>query len=95
MIFLDLNMPKMNGHEVLRHLREDGRYQHIPVIVITTSNTEEDIIATYAKGANSYITKPVSLSGLQNVMEALTHYWFNIASLPEPSQLHSSKLLYE
>ncbi len=95
LIFLDLNMPKMNGHEALAHLRKDARFKHIPVIVMTTSNTEEDIVTTYAHGANSYITKPVSLSGLDAVMDTLTKYWFKISSLPDISQHHSPRAMYD
>jgi CheY-like chemotaxis protein len=82
MILLDLNMPKKDGREALKELRADARFKSIPVVVLTTSKAEEDILKTYNLGANSFITKPVSFSSLVEVMIALNNYWFEIVELP-------------
>ncbi|MBI5741109.1 MAG: response regulator [Nitrospirae bacterium] len=82
LILLDLNMPKKDGREVLREIKEDTELRQIPVVVLTTSSAEEDIYRTYNLGVNSYITKPVAFEGLVEVMKTLTDYWFNIVRLP-------------
>jgi two-component system response regulator len=82
LILLDLNMPKVDGREALAQIRADEALCDIPVIVMTTSQAEEDVVKSYATGANSYITKPVSFEGLVNVMRTLEHYWFEIVRLP-------------
>jgi len=80
---LDLNMPKKNGHEALQEIKADPDLRKIPVIVLTTSKVEKDIIRTYGRGINSYITKPVTFVGLVEVMRSLSLYWFNIVQLPQ------------
>ncbi|MDA0798141.1 MAG: response regulator [Chloroflexi bacterium] len=82
LILLDLNMPKVEGRQALAEIRADDRLKDIPVIVMTTSQAEEDVIRSYATGANSYITKPVSFEGLVEVMQSLERYWFQIVCLP-------------
>jgi two-component system response regulator len=82
LILLDLNMPRMSGHEVLEHLRADPRLKALPVVVLTTSNREDDVVRTYELGGNSFITKPSSFPGLVDVMRALDKYWFKVAELP-------------
>jgi CheY-like chemotaxis protein len=81
-ILLDLNMPKKDGREALKELRADPRFKSIPVVVLTTSKAEQDIVKTYNLGANSFITKPVTFSALVDVMVALNNYWFEIVELP-------------
>jgi CheY-like chemotaxis protein len=81
-ILLDLNMPKKDGREALKELRADPRFRSLPVVVLTTSQAEEDIFRTYDLGANSFITKPVSFSSLVSTMKALNNYWFEIVELP-------------
>lgn len=81
-ILLDLNMPKMDGREALKEIKADKKLCSIPVIVLTTSKAEQDIVKTYNLGVNSYITKPVSFSGLVDVMKTLNKYWFEIVELP-------------
>ncbi len=83
LILLDLNMPRMDGREALREIKTNLQLRHIPVIVLTTSQAEEDIFRTYDLGVNSFITKPVSFENLVKVMKALGHYWFEIVELPE------------
>ena len=82
LILLDLNMPKMDGREALRELKADPRLQRIPVVVLTTSEAEEDILRTYGLGVNSFITKPVSFTELVKVVTVLSNYWVEIVALP-------------
>jgi len=82
LILLDLNMPKKDGREALQEIKSSPRLQNIPIVVLTTSQSEDDILKSYELGVNSYITKPVSFDGLVNVMKALGQYWFEIVSLP-------------
>lgn len=81
-ILLDLNMPKKDGREALAEIKSDDRFKHIPIVVLTTSRAETDVVRTYNLGVNSFITKPVTFDGLVEVMRALNRYWFNIVSLP-------------
>lgn len=83
LILLDLNMPRKDGREVLRELKGNVKLRHIPVIVLTTSEAEEDIFRTYDLGVNSFITKPVAFSALVEIMAELGKYWFQIVELPE------------
>ena len=82
LILLDLNMPKMDGREVLLEIKADPDLRSIPIIVLTTSSAEEDIIESYHIGANSYITKPVTFEGLVEAMRTLGTYWFALVDLP-------------
>jgi CheY-like chemotaxis protein len=82
LILLDLNMPKKDGREVLAELKSDPRLRQIPVVVLTTSKAEEDIIRSYDLGVNSFITKPVTFEGLVEAMTVFTQYWFEIVALP-------------
>ena len=82
LIFLDLNMPRMDGREVLKALKSHPEWRRIPVIVFTTSHTEEDIIRTYDLGVNSYITKPVTFEGLVKIIDTIIQYWLEIVELP-------------
>lgn len=84
LILLDLNMPKKDGREALSEIKGDPFLRQIPVVVLTTSQTEEDVCRTYELGVNSFITKPVSFNSLVGVMRALGQYWFEIVELPEP-----------
>ena len=81
-ILLDLNMPKKDGREALTEIKADPELRQIPVIILTTSKSEEDILRTYDLGVNSFITKPVSFVSLAEVMKAITKYWFEIVELP-------------
>ena len=82
LILLDLNMPRMDGRTALSHIKADEKLKRIPVVILTTSKSEEDIIRTYGLGVNSFITKPVTFDGLVTIVQALTHYWFEIVALP-------------
>lgn len=81
-ILLDLNMPKKDGREALKEIKENPEFKRIPIIILTTSNAEEDVLKTYNLGANSFITKPVTFNGLVNVIKVLENYWFEIVRLP-------------
>ncbi|RYU94144.1 response regulator [Emticicia agri] len=82
-ILLDLNMPKKDGRECLREIKSDDDLRSIPVIVLTTSKAEEDILRTYDLGVNSFVTKPVTFVELVEVMKNLGNYWFDIVQLPK------------
>ena len=81
-ILLDLNMPKMDGREALAQIKADPDLRRIPIVVLTTSQAEEDISSCYDLGANSFISKPVTFSGLVEAMRSLGTYWFEIVQLP-------------
>jgi len=81
-ILLDLNMPKMDGRKALLFVKSDPELKKIPVVVLSTSSAEEDILRSYNLGANSFITKPVSYDGLVSMMESLKNYWLEIVELP-------------
>jgi len=85
-ILLDLNMPKKDGREALAEIKADESLRQIPVVVLTTSSDEADVLRSYDLGVNSFITKPVTFTALVNVMSAWTKYWFEIVELPgQPS----------
>ncbi|MDJ0950859.1 MAG: response regulator [Alphaproteobacteria bacterium] len=81
-VLLDLNMPKKDGRTALKEIKADETLRRIPIVVLTTSKTEEDIVRTYGLGVSSFITKPVTFQGLCDVVKALSHYWFEIVALP-------------
>ena len=82
LILLDLNMPRMDGREALAEIKQDPDLRSIPVVVLTTSKAEEDIVRSYDLGVNSFITKPVTFLGLVEVMKVLSRYWLEIVELP-------------
>ena len=82
LIVLDLNMPKMDGRTALEHLKKDDHLRRIPVIVLTTSQAEEDILKTYGLGVSSFISKPVTFDGLVEVVQTIGKYWIQIVALP-------------
>jgi chemotaxis family two-component system response regulator Rcp1 len=81
-ILLDLNLPKMDGREVLSHLKEDESLRVIPIVILTTSNDEADIVMSYQLQANCYLTKPVKLDEFENLMKSVSHFWMTQATLP-------------
>ena len=82
-ILLDLNLPGTDGREVLRIIKDNPDLQKTPVIILTTSNAEQDIEQCYEAGANSYVQKPVDLVGFIQSIARLTDYWFNVSILPK------------
>jgi CheY-like chemotaxis protein len=85
-ILLDLNMPKKDGREALAEIKADESLRRIPVVVLTTSKDEEDVLRTYDLGVNSFITKPVTFAGLVEVMRTWTRYWLEIVELPDGAE---------
>ena len=88
LILLDLNMPLMDGRAALAQLKADPELRRIPVVVLTTSKAEEDVLRTYDLGVNSFITKPVSFDALVDVVRTLNHYWIEIVQLPDNQAAH-------
>jgi CheY-like chemotaxis protein len=82
LILLDLNMPRMDGREALQRIKGDSTLLDIPVVILTTSSLDADIIQSYQLGVNSFITKPVTFSGLVDAMNVLGRYWLEIVELP-------------
>ena len=82
LILLDLNLPKKDGREVLAEVKADEQLRRIPVVVLTTSSAEQDILKTYDLHANCYITKPVNLDQFTEVVKAIEEFWFTIVKLP-------------
>jgi two-component system, chemotaxis family, response regulator Rcp1 len=83
LILLDLNLPKKNGFEVLQEIKADEDLKRIPVVVLTTSQSEQDIIRSYELNANAYVTKPVDLNQFLAVVKAIEGFWLEIVKLPE------------
>ena len=81
LILLDLNMPRMNGTEALKAIKENETLRHIPVVMLTTSGREEDILGSYQLGANAFIRKPVTYTGLVEAMGVVGRYWLEIVKL--------------
>jgi two-component system, chemotaxis family, response regulator Rcp1 len=82
LIILDLNLPKKDGKEVLKEIKEDENLKTIPVVILTTSNAEDDLIETYKNNANCYITKPVDLDNFIKVVKTIENFWLSIVKLP-------------
>ena len=82
LILLDLNLPRRSGLEMLQEIKGDPQLRLIPVVVLTSSEAELDIVRSYASGANCYVTKPVNLTALQQVVESVKSFWFTIVRLP-------------
>ena len=81
-IFLDLNMPRMDGRQVLEQIKSDPDLQNIPVVVLTTSEADEDILKAYELHANCYITKPVDMAQFIKVVRSIEDFWFTVVRLP-------------
>ena len=82
LILLDLNMPRKDGREALKEIKADPELRRIPIVVLTTSKAEEDIVRTYDLGVNSYVTKPVTFKSLVELIKILGCYWFEVVELP-------------
>lgn len=85
LILLDLNMPKVNGREALEQLKQDAELSRIPVVVLTTSEQEADILRSYDLGCSSYIQKPVDIDQFISAVRKLGRYWFEVVTLPHAS----------
>ena len=82
-IFLDLNMPKKDGRQVLKEMKSDELLKQIPVVILTTSDAEVDIVKSYKLGANCYVTKPVDFNQIQKVVNEIAEFWFTVVKLPD------------
>ncbi|RCR70448.1 response regulator [Larkinella punicea] len=85
LILLDLNMPRKNGIQALREIKANEQFRQIPVVVLTTSTAEEDILRTYDLGVSSYISKPFDFSTLLDITTTIKKYWIDTVSLPDDS----------
>lgn len=82
LILLDLNMPRKDGREALEEIKQDPVLRRIPVVVLTTSEAEQDILASYNLGVNAFVTKPVTFEQLSKVIKVIGNFWFEIVQLP-------------
>jgi CheY-like chemotaxis protein len=82
LILLDLNLPRLDGREVLANIKDDPSLRHIPVVVLTTSDAEEDVLRSYNLGANAYVTKPVDFEAFAAVVRQIDDFFFTVARLP-------------
>ena len=85
-ILLDLNMPRKDGRTALKEIKESAEMHRIPIVILTTSKAEEDIVKTYNLGVNSFICKPVSFDKLVEIVKTVGHYWIEIVALPPECQ---------
>ena len=79
---LDINLPKKSGHEVLQYIKKSEQYNQLPVIMLTTSSAERDILSAYKHYANCYITKPIEVSEFMSAIAKIQDFWINIVSIP-------------
>jgi CheY-like chemotaxis protein len=86
LILLDVNLPKMNGHEVLHAIKNNIALKHIPVIILTTSSSEKDVLEAYKNHANCFITKPVEADDFLKVVNSIEEFWISIVKLPPTKQ---------
>ena len=82
LVLLDLNLPKVDGKQVLAEMRQTAALRRIPVVVLTSSDAERDIVRSYELGANCYVTKPVGLEAFQAIVRAVEGFWFQVVKLP-------------
>lgn len=87
LILLDLNLPQMSGQEVLDFIKNNEKLKHIPVIVLSSSKAEQDVIKSYHLHASGYIIKPINLESFTEVIQKIEAFWFNLVVLPDPSDL--------
>jgi len=87
LILLDLNLPRKNGREVLAEIKADPRFKSIPVVILTTSHSEKDVLQAYDQHANCYIVKPVGFDNFVEAMKTIRQFWFSVVTLP-PEETH-------
>ena len=83
LILLDINLPKLNGHEVLKSIKSSEELKHLPVIMLSTSTSKEDILTSYKLYANCYIPKPAGVNGYSDVITSIQEFWSEVVKLPE------------
>jgi len=86
LILLDLNLPRKNGREVLAEIKADPKLRTIPVVVLTTSDSEQDVLQAYGQHANCYIVKPVGFANFVEAMLSIRQFWFSVVTLPPPEE---------
>jgi chemotaxis family two-component system response regulator Rcp1 len=89
LILLDLNMPRKDGREVLAEVKADDNLKYIPVVVLTTSKAQEDVLKAYGLHANCYISKPVDFDQFANVVRAIDQFWFTVVTLPTTEAINT------
>ena len=82
LILLDLNLPKMSGRQVLAEIKNSERLRKIPIVILTSSDAEQDVVKSYELGANCYVTKPVGLDAFQAIVQSVESFWFTVVKLP-------------
>lgn len=82
LILLDLNLPRMHGKEVLAEIKRHDALRRIPVVILTSSDAEQDVVKSYELGANCYVTKPVGLQAFQTIVRSVEGFWFSVVKLP-------------
>ena len=87
LVLLDLNLPKKDGREVLDDIKRDARLKHIPVVILTTSQAEQDIVKSYELHANCYIAKPVDLDQFMSVVKSVQDFWLSVVKLPSEGDM--------
>lgn len=85
-ILLDLNMPRKDGRQTLDEIRKDVNLKTLPVVILTTSDADQDIVESYTKGANCYVTKPVDFEQYRKIVNEISDFWFEIVALPKPGK---------
>ena len=90
LVLLDLNMPRMDGREVLEEVVRDERLKHLPIVVLTTSDADKDVLASYKLRCSSYIVKPVDFESFSKAVQSLTDYWFTLVVLPPDARSQSA-----
>jgi CheY-like chemotaxis protein len=91
LILLDLNLPKMDGREVLAHIKEDATLKTIPTVILTTSDAEADIVKSYQLQANCYLSKPVQLEAFESLVKSVNDFWLIKVKLPQQGRTHESE----
>lgn len=86
LILLDLNLPRLDGKEVLHFIKTSDELKHIPVVVMTVSQDEQDVLESYKSFANCYITKPVDFEKFKDIVSNIEHFWFSIVTLPQKQE---------
>jgi CheY-like chemotaxis protein len=82
LVLLDLNLPKMDGRQVLSEMKNDAKLKCIPVVILSSSDAEIDVVKSYQLGANCYVTKPVGLKSFQKIVRSVEDFWFTVVKLP-------------
>src|SRR5687768_2374085 len=84
LVLLDLNLPRKDGREVLQQIKQDEALRHIPVVILTTSQAEQDVVQSYRLGANAFVTKPAEIDHFFEVIRSMEHFWLEVVRLARP-----------